>query len=53
MPTSLEPIRVQSLKDACISRLEGQILSGEFQIGERLPSERDFAALGYLPPAGA
>ena len=33
MPTSLEPIRVQSLKDACISRLEGLILSGELQIG--------------------
>lgn len=44
MPTSLEPIKVQSLKDACISRLERLILSGELQIGERLPSERDFAA---------
>jgi len=40
----LEPIRVQSLKEALISRLEGSILSGELKIGERLPSERDFAA---------
>jgi GntR family negative regulator for fad regulon and positive regulator of fabA len=40
----VEPIRVQSLKEALISRLEGLILSGELKIGERLPSERDFAA---------
>jgi len=42
--TSLIPIKVQNLKDACVARLEELILSGELQIGERLPSERDFAA---------
>lgn len=40
----MEPLRVQSLKDACVSRLEGLILSGEWQMGMRLPSERDLAA---------
>lgn len=44
MQNSLEPIKIHSLKDACISRLEDLILSGELKIGERLPSERDFAA---------
>lgn len=38
------PLKVQSLKEACVARLEQLILSGELQIGERLPSERDFAA---------
>jgi len=42
--TSIEPIKIRSLKDACIERLEELILSGELKIGERLPSERDFAA---------
>jgi GntR family transcriptional regulator, transcriptional repressor for pyruvate dehydrogenase complex len=40
----IEPLKVQSLKEVCIARLEELILSGELQIGERLPSERDFAA---------
>ena len=44
MNTDIEPIQVQSLKEACISRLEQIILSGELKIGERLPSERDFAS---------
>jgi DNA-binding FadR family transcriptional regulator len=44
MQNSIEPIKIQSLKDACISRLEELILSGELKIGERLPSERGFAA---------
>lgn len=44
MNTDIEPIQVQSLKEACISRLEQMILSGELKIGERLPSERDFAS---------
>ena len=43
-PPIMEPLRVQSLKEACILRLEGLILSGEWQIGMRLPSERDLAA---------
>lgn len=44
MQNPIEPIKAQSLKEACINRLEELILSGELQIGERLPSERDFAA---------
>ena len=40
----IKPIQVQSLKEACIAQLEQMILSGELTIGERLPSERDFAA---------
>jgi GntR family transcriptional repressor for pyruvate dehydrogenase complex len=43
MQASIEPLKVQSLKAACVNRLEGLILSGELQIGERLPSEREFA----------
>jgi len=44
MNTVIEPIQVQSLKEACVARLEQMILSGELKIGERLPSERDFAS---------
>jgi DNA-binding FadR family transcriptional regulator len=43
MKDNIEPIQIQSLKEACIARLEHMILSGELGIGERLPSERDFA----------
>ncbi|MCA1900285.1 MAG: FadR family transcriptional regulator [Chloroflexi bacterium] len=44
MRSPIEPIKAQSLKEACVNRLEELILSGELQIGEQLPSERDFAA---------
>ena len=44
IPPLLDPLRVQSLKEACILRLESMILSGELKIGTRLPSERDLAA---------
>lgn len=44
MPPTIEPLNHQSLKEACIRRLEALILSGEFKIGERLPAERDLAA---------
>jgi DNA-binding FadR family transcriptional regulator len=40
----MQPIQVISLKSACIQRLEELILSGEWQIDMRLPSERDLAA---------
>ncbi|MBN2044261.1 MAG: FadR family transcriptional regulator [Anaerolineales bacterium] len=40
----VKPIEVQSLKEACITQLEQMIICGELTIGERLPSERDFAA---------
>lgn len=47
----LEPLRVPSLKEACIQRLEELILSGDLKIGERLPPEREFAArLGVSRP---
>jgi GntR family transcriptional repressor for pyruvate dehydrogenase complex len=44
MNNIIEPIQIQSLKEACIARLEQMILSGVLTIGERLPSERDLAA---------
>jgi GntR family transcriptional repressor for pyruvate dehydrogenase complex len=44
MYSAIEPLQVQSLKEACAARLEQMILSGELEIGERLPSERSFAA---------
>ena len=51
MTLTLEPLRVNSLKEACVSRLEELILSGELKAGERLPAERDFAAvLGVSRP---
>ncbi len=43
MQIAIEPLKIQSLKDACVARLEQLILSGELKIGEQLPSERDFA----------
>jgi DNA-binding FadR family transcriptional regulator len=43
MQTAFEPLKIQSLKEACVGRLEQLILSGELKIGEQLPSERDFA----------
>ncbi len=51
MNLPFEPLHVSSLKEACISRLESLILSGELKPGERLPSEREFAAaLGVSRP---
>ena len=43
MTIAMEPLQVPSLKDACIAKLEELILSGELQIGERLPAERKLA----------
>jgi DNA-binding FadR family transcriptional regulator len=43
MQNGIEPINIKSVKDICIIRLEELILSGDLKIGERLPSERDFA----------
>ncbi|MBP9041799.1 MAG: FadR family transcriptional regulator [Anaerolineaceae bacterium] len=51
MVIPVEPLQVSSLKQACIERLEGMILSGGLKPGEKLPSERDFAAsLGVSRP---
>lgn len=47
----LDPIQSISLKDACIRKIEGLILSGGLAPGERLPSERDLALqLGISRP---
>ncbi|MCM1566107.1 MAG: FadR family transcriptional regulator [Dehalobacter sp.] len=51
MNLPFKPLHVSSLKEACVSRLESLILSGELKPGERLPSEREFAAaLGVSRP---
>ena len=47
----IEPLHVQSLKDACVLRLEELILSGEWKPGIKLPPERDLSAkLGISRP---
>jgi DNA-binding FadR family transcriptional regulator len=51
MNLPIKPLHVDSLKEACIKRLEELILSGELKAGAYLPSERDFAArLGVSRP---
>jgi DNA-binding FadR family transcriptional regulator len=40
----VQQIQLPSLKEACVEQLETLILSGELQIGDRLPPERDLAA---------
>ncbi|HAP44535.1 MAG: hypothetical protein A2087_14865 [Spirochaetes bacterium GWD1_61_31] len=39
------PIVAHSLKDEFISRFETLILSGQFKVGERVPSERDLGVM--------
>ncbi len=47
----LSPIRTESLVDVFVSRFEELILSGQFGIDQRLPSERDLAQrLGVSRP---
>lgn len=43
MTVAMEPLQVPSLKEACVAKLEELILSGDLQIGERLPPERKLA----------
>lgn len=51
MNLPIQPLQVESLKDACISRLEQLILSGDLKAGEHLPAERDLALkLGVSRP---
>jgi len=51
MLDGLEPVKKDSLKDVCIKRFEGLILSGAFAVGERLPPERELAKkLGVSRP---
>ncbi len=47
----MEPIKTDSLKDVFVLRFEELILSGEFKIGQKLPSERELALqLGVSRP---
>jgi len=47
----LEPLKAESLKDVCIRRFEGMILSGAVAVGEKLPPERELAVrLGVSRP---
>jgi GntR family transcriptional regulator, transcriptional repressor for pyruvate dehydrogenase complex len=51
MNSPVQPLRVPSLKEACVQRLEELILSGELKAGEKLSSERDLALqLGISRP---
>ncbi len=51
MEPDIAPVRVESLKEACIRRFEELILSGAYRPGDRLPSERDCAQrLGVSRP---
>lgn len=46
-----KPLQAKSLKEEFIERFEGLILSGEFEIGRRLPPERELARrLGVSRP---
>lgn len=45
------PIQADTLKDVCVDRLEELILSGKFEVGKRLPSQRALAQqLGVSRP---
>jgi DNA-binding FadR family transcriptional regulator len=51
MNSSIKPLKVPSLKEACVQRLEELILSGELKAGEKLASERELALqLGISRP---
>ena len=51
MLDGLGPVKTDSLKDVCIKRFEGLILSGAFAAGEKLPPERELAKrLGVSRP---
>ncbi len=47
----MDPIKTESLKDVFVIRFEELILSGNFKIGQKLPSERELALqLGVSRP---
>jgi GntR family transcriptional repressor for pyruvate dehydrogenase complex len=51
MLDGLDPVKTDSLKEICIKRFEGLILSGAFAAGEKLPPERELAKrLGVSRP---
>jgi len=45
MFNGLYPVKTESLKEICIKRFEGSILSGAFAVGKKLPPERELAKL--------
>jgi GntR family transcriptional repressor for pyruvate dehydrogenase complex len=51
MLNGLYPLKTDSLKEICIKRFEGLILSGAFAVDEKLPPERELAKrLGVSRP---
>jgi GntR family transcriptional repressor for pyruvate dehydrogenase complex len=49
--TLIEPLYIQSLKEACTNKLQKLILSGKLKIGQKLPPERQLAEqLGVSRP---
>lgn len=51
MQPLIELLQVQSLKEACINKLQELILSGKLKIGQMLPPERRLAEqLGVSRP---
>lgn len=52
VPAQWRPIAKTTTYELVLERIEGQILDGELQVGDRLPPERDLAArLGVSRPA--
>lgn len=52
VPAQWRPIAKTTTYELVLDRIEGQILGGELQVGDRLPPERDLAArLGVSRPA--
>jgi len=51
MLSSLQPVKIESLKQACATRLEKLIISGQLPVGKKLPPERELAQqLGVSRP---
>lgn len=51
MISLLQPVKIESLKQACATRLEKLIISGQLPVGEKLPPERELAQqLGVSRP---
>ncbi len=45
LKVKLEPIEARNLKDVFIEKMERMIISGELPVGDKLPSERELAAM--------
>ena len=46
---NFEQLYAPSLKELFVQKLQGMILSGELPMGEKLPSERNFASRWVSP----